>query len=154
MRTGLFGTIIVTVAVSLILQNVILALAGTYYCDYTPEIDGLVHVAGMVFTKSQLAIIALAVVMMAAIHALLHLTKFGKSMRATAVNPRLARSQQAVPRLLERRPVRRRVLCAGHPGAFMPALSVRRPLTAALPSPSTTSACLTAPSLAGKGVGG
>jgi branched-subunit amino acid ABC-type transport system permease component len=90
--TGLFGTIIVTVAVSLILQNVILALAGTDYRDYTPDSGGLVHVAGMVFTKSQLAIIGLAAGVMVAIHALLHLTKFGKSMRATAVNPRLARS--------------------------------------------------------------
>src|SRR4029079_2735156 len=90
--TGLFGTIIVTVAVSLIVQSVILALAGTDYRDYTPDTGGLVHIAGMVFTKSQLAIIALAVVVMIAVQALLRLTKFGKSMRATAANPRLARS--------------------------------------------------------------
>jgi branched-chain amino acid transport system permease protein/neutral amino acid transport system permease protein len=90
--TGLFGTIIVTVAVSLILQNVILAVAGTDYRDYEPDEGGLVHIAGMVFTGSQLAIIALAVAVMLVVHALLRLTKFGKSMRATAANPRLARS--------------------------------------------------------------
>jgi branched-subunit amino acid ABC-type transport system permease component len=90
--TGLFGTIIVTVAVSLILQNVILALAGTDYRDYHPDEGGLFRFAGMVFTGSQLAIIALAVALMLVIHALLRLTKFGKSMRATAANPRLARS--------------------------------------------------------------
>lgn len=90
--TGLFGTIIVTVAVSLILQNVILALAGTDYRDFRPDNGGLVHIAGMVFTGSQLLVIALAVAVMLAVHALLRLTKFGKSMRATAVNPRLARS--------------------------------------------------------------
>jgi branched-subunit amino acid ABC-type transport system permease component len=90
--TGLFGTIIVTVAVSLIMQNTILALAGTDFRDYTPDSGELVHIAGMVFTQSQLFIIGLAVVVMIGIHALLHLTKFGKAMRATAVNPRLARS--------------------------------------------------------------
>jgi branched-chain amino acid transport system permease protein/neutral amino acid transport system permease protein len=90
--TGLFGTIIVTVAVSLILQNVILAVAGTDYRDYEPDEGGLVHIAGMVFTGSQLAIIALAIAVMLVVHALLRLTKFGKSMRATAANPRLARS--------------------------------------------------------------
>jgi branched-subunit amino acid ABC-type transport system permease component len=90
--TGLFGTIIVTVAVSLILQNVILALAGTDWRDYHPDEGGLIRFAGMVFTGSQLAIIALAVALMLMIHALLRLSKFGKSMRATAANPRLARS--------------------------------------------------------------
>jgi branched-chain amino acid transport system permease protein/neutral amino acid transport system permease protein len=90
--TGLFGTIIVTVAVSLILQNVILALVGTDYRDYEPDEGGLTHIAGMVFTRSQLAIIVLAIALMLAVHGLLRLTKFGKAMRATAANPRLARS--------------------------------------------------------------
>jgi branched-chain amino acid transport system permease protein/neutral amino acid transport system permease protein len=51
-----------------------------------------VHIAGMVFTTVQLAIIAIAVVAMLLIHLLLRYTKLGKAMRATAADPDLARN--------------------------------------------------------------
>jgi len=51
-----------------------------------------VHIAGMVFTTVQLAIIGIAVVVMLGIHVLLRYTKLGKAMRATATDPELARN--------------------------------------------------------------
>lgn len=90
--TGLFGTIIVTVAVSLVMQNFMLAVAGTDYHDYKPDRGKAVHFLGMVFTPLQLVIIAIAVAVMIVLHTVLRGTRFGRAMRATAGNPRLARN--------------------------------------------------------------
>jgi branched-subunit amino acid ABC-type transport system permease component len=90
--TRLFGMIIVTIAVSLIVQNGLLAIFGANFFSLKMPRSAPVHIAGMVFTTVQLAIIAIAVVAMLLIHLLLRYTKLGKAMRATAADPDLARN--------------------------------------------------------------
>jgi branched-subunit amino acid ABC-type transport system permease component len=90
--TRLFGMIIVTIAVSLIVQNGLLAIFGANFFSLKMPRPTSVHIAGMAFTTVQLAIIAIAVVAMLLIHLLLRYTKLGKAMRATAADPDLARN--------------------------------------------------------------
>ena len=90
--TRLFGMIIVTIAVSLIVQNGLLAIFGANFFSLKMPRPTSVHIAGTVFTTVQLAIIAIAVVAMLLIHLLLRYTKLGKAMRATAADPDLARN--------------------------------------------------------------
>jgi branched-subunit amino acid ABC-type transport system permease component len=90
--TRLFGMIIVTIAVSLIVQNGLLAIFGANFFSLKVPRPASVHIAGMTFTTDQLAIIAIAVVAMLLIHLLLRYTKLGKAMRATAADPDLARN--------------------------------------------------------------
>jgi branched-chain amino acid transport system permease protein/neutral amino acid transport system permease protein len=90
--TRLFGMIIVTIAVSLIVQNSLLAIFGANFFSLQMPRPTSVRVAGMVFTTVQLAIIGIAVVAMLLIHLLLRYTKLGKAMRATATDPELARN--------------------------------------------------------------
>ena len=90
--TRLFGMIIVTIAVSLVVQNSMLAIFGANFFSLTMARPASVHIAGMVFTTIQLAIIGIAVVAMLLIHLLLRYTKLGKAMRATATDPDLARN--------------------------------------------------------------
>ncbi len=51
-----------------------------------------VRVLGMVFTATQLILIAIAAVALTALHGLLRYTRLGKAMRATASDPELARN--------------------------------------------------------------
>ena len=90
--TRLFGMIIVTIAVSLIVQNALLAIFGANFFTLQMPRPTSVHIAGMVFTTVLLAIIGIAVVVMLGIHVLLRYTKLGKAMRATATDPDLARN--------------------------------------------------------------
>jgi branched-subunit amino acid ABC-type transport system permease component len=90
--TRLFGMVIVTMAVALIIENIVLAVAGPSFFSYTLPHQSNVHFLSMVFTGSQLVIIALAVVCMAAVHLVLRYTKLGIAMRATAAENSLARS--------------------------------------------------------------
>jgi branched-subunit amino acid ABC-type transport system permease component len=90
--TRLFGMIIVTIAVSLIVQNGLLAIFGASFFSLQMPPPTSVHIAGMVFTTVQLAIIGIAVATMLVIHVLLRYTKLGKAMRATATDPDLARN--------------------------------------------------------------
>jgi branched-subunit amino acid ABC-type transport system permease component len=90
--TRLFGMIIVTIAVSLMVQNGLLAIFGANFFSLKMPRPAPVHIAGMAFTTVQLAIIAIAVVAMLLIHLLLRYTKLGKAMRATAADPDLARN--------------------------------------------------------------
>jgi branched-subunit amino acid ABC-type transport system permease component len=90
--TRLFGMIIVTIAVSLIVQNSLLAIFGANFFSLKMPRSASVHIAGMVFTTVQLAIIGIAAAAMLVIHVLLRYTKLGKAMRATAADPDLARN--------------------------------------------------------------
>jgi branched-chain amino acid transport system permease protein/neutral amino acid transport system permease protein len=90
--TKLFAMIIVTIAMSLIIQNALLAIfRPTFFSLNTLQGESF-HIAGMVFTTSQLAIMGIAVLAMLAVHLLMTRTRLGKAMRATATNPGLARS--------------------------------------------------------------
>ena len=90
--TRLFGMIIVTISVSLIVQNGLQAIFGASFFSLKMARPAPVHIAGMVFTTVQLAIIGIAVAAMLLIHLLLRYTKLGKAMRATASDPELARN--------------------------------------------------------------
>ncbi len=90
--TRLFGMIIVTIAVSLILQNGLQAIFGASFFSLKMPRPKPIHLAGMVFTTVQLAIIGIAVAAMLLVHLLLRYTKLGKAMRATASDPELARN--------------------------------------------------------------
>ncbi|HEY6275357.1 MAG TPA: branched-chain amino acid ABC transporter permease [Streptosporangiaceae bacterium] len=90
--TRLFGMIIVTIAVSLIVQNGLLAIFGANFFSLQMARPSSVRFAGMIFTTVQLAIIGIAVAAMLLIHVLLRYTKLGKAMRATATDPELARN--------------------------------------------------------------
>jgi branched-subunit amino acid ABC-type transport system permease component len=88
----LFGMIIVTIAVSLIVQNSLLAIWGANFFSLGMSRGRSFQAGGMVFTGSQLGIIGIAAASMLSVHLLLRYTKLGKAMRATATDPDLARS--------------------------------------------------------------
>jgi branched-subunit amino acid ABC-type transport system permease component len=90
--TALFGMIILTIAVALVIQNGLLAVAGAgfYSLPVSPGVS--LHVGPLLFTGEQLAIMGIAVVAMLLIHGILRYTRLGKAMRGTAADPDLARS--------------------------------------------------------------
>ena len=90
--TRLFGMIIVTIAVSLILQNGLQAIFKATFFSLALPRSRSYTLAGMVFTAQQLWILAIAVAAMLAVRLLLARTKLGRAMRATAADPELARS--------------------------------------------------------------
>lgn len=90
--TRLFGMIIVTIAVSLIVQNGIQAIFGANFFSLRMSAGRSYHALGMVFTASQVSVMGIAIVAMLCVHGLLRYTKLGKAMRATATDPDLARS--------------------------------------------------------------
>jgi branched-chain amino acid transport system permease protein/neutral amino acid transport system permease protein len=89
---GRFTMIMVTLGVGIILQYGIEAIWGGGDFSYNMVAGRSVHIAGMIFTTTQLTVIAIAVVAAAAVHVLLRYTRLGKAMRAVAVNERLARN--------------------------------------------------------------
>jgi branched-subunit amino acid ABC-type transport system permease component len=90
--TNLIGMVIISLAASLILANVLLPIVGYSTSSYQVDQGPLLRWNGLVLTTAQIAIIVVAVVLMLAIHALLRYTRLGKAMRATAANPILARN--------------------------------------------------------------
>jgi branched-subunit amino acid ABC-type transport system permease component len=89
---SLFVMIIVTISVSLIVQNLLQAIWGSNFVSLQLSPGTTIHPMGMVFTVSQLYIVLIAIVCLLAFHALLTFTKLGKAMRATAADPELARN--------------------------------------------------------------
>jgi branched-subunit amino acid ABC-type transport system permease component len=90
--TNLIGMVIISLAVSLVIANVLLPIVGYYSVSYHLDPGATIHAGSIALTGVQLAIIAVAVVTMLVIHALLRFTRLGKAMRATAANPTLARN--------------------------------------------------------------
>ena len=90
--TNLIGMVIISLAASLMLANILLAVVGYGTAQYDVDQGGLLLWHGLVLTTAQIAIIVVAVVLMLGIHALLRFTRLGKAMRATAANPMLARN--------------------------------------------------------------
>lgn len=90
--TRLFGMVIVTLAIGLIVQNVVLAVVGPTFGSYQLAQDITLRPGPFVLTTSQLAIMGIAVAAMAFIHVLLRYTQLGTAMRATAADASLARS--------------------------------------------------------------
>jgi branched-chain amino acid transport system permease protein/neutral amino acid transport system permease protein len=90
--TSLFGMVIVTLSVGVMIQNILLAIGGATFFTYQFNVGATVHPLGFDLATSQLAIIGIAVGAMAVVQALLSWTRLGKAMRATAANPSLARA--------------------------------------------------------------
>jgi branched-subunit amino acid ABC-type transport system permease component len=90
--TNLIGMVIISLAVSLVIANVMLPIVGYYSVSYHQDAGTTHHFGSIALTGEQILIIAVAVVVMLAIYALLRFTRLGKAMRATAANPTLARN--------------------------------------------------------------
>jgi branched-subunit amino acid ABC-type transport system permease component len=84
--------VIVSLGMTLIIEFGVGSLAGGIPVSYTMSNGPLFQAGGINLTAVQLVIIAIAVVVMAGVHALLRYTKLGKAMRATAANRTLARN--------------------------------------------------------------
>jgi branched-subunit amino acid ABC-type transport system permease component len=83
--------LVVTLGVSLILQNVILAVFGSQFQNYAVNTGRPLHLGPFLFTPLQLSIIGLAIVAMVGVHVLLRYTRLGRAMRAVSDSPELAR---------------------------------------------------------------
>jgi branched-chain amino acid transport system permease protein/neutral amino acid transport system permease protein len=90
--TALIYMVIVSLAVSLMISNIMLPIVGYFSVAYRERFSSLLRFGSIALTTNQIAIILLAVVVMFAVHALLRYTRLGKAMRATAANPMLARN--------------------------------------------------------------
>ncbi len=90
--TSLLGMVIVSLAVSLMIANIMLPIVGYFPVSYNERFSTLLRFGAIALTVNQIAIFALAGAIMVAIHALLRYTRLGKAMRATAANPTLARN--------------------------------------------------------------
>ena len=90
--TANLGMVIVSLAVSLMISNLLLPIVGYYSVSYQEDPGRLIRLGSIVLTRDQIIVIAIAVVLMLCIHALLTYTRLGKAMRATAANPTLARN--------------------------------------------------------------
>lgn len=90
--TSHLGMVIVTLAVSLMISNVMLPIVGYFSVSYRERFSNLLRFGSIALTVNQIAIIALAIAVMIVIHALLRYTRLGKAMRATAANATLARN--------------------------------------------------------------
>ena len=90
--TSHLGMVIVSLAVSLMIANLLLPIVGYYSVSYQEPSGGTIRFGGFVLTGNQVAIIALSIALMLGIHALLRYTRIGKAMRATSANATLARN--------------------------------------------------------------
>jgi branched-chain amino acid transport system permease protein/neutral amino acid transport system permease protein len=84
--------VIVSLGMALIIEFGVQAIVGGINVSYTMGQGTTYKAGGLTLTTVQLAIIAISVVVMLAVHALLRYTKLGKAMRATAANRSLARN--------------------------------------------------------------
>lgn len=86
-----FVMVAVTVAVGLVMRDVLQAITGASFYGYQLPPQKSVHIAGMQFAPRQLVIMAIAVASMLALHLLFRYTRIGKAMRATSDDASLAR---------------------------------------------------------------
>jgi branched-chain amino acid transport system permease protein/neutral amino acid transport system permease protein len=90
--TSYLGMVIVSLAISLMMANLLLPIVGYYSVSYQEGAGGLIRLGAIILTTNQILIIGIAVVVMLLIHGLLKYTRLGKAMRATSANPTLARN--------------------------------------------------------------
>jgi branched-chain amino acid transport system permease protein/neutral amino acid transport system permease protein len=89
---GLGSIVIATVAAGIFIEYAVLAAAGPDVKSYGQTSGSTFHLGSVTLTSTQVAIIAVAAILMLVLHLLLRLTQLGKALRATAVNRTLARS--------------------------------------------------------------
>lgn len=90
-KASLFILLVVTIGLSLFLQNGVEAIWGSQFRQYADSSGALIHLGSVVITVQQLIIMGIALIAMAGIHALLKFTTLGKAMRAMSDDPELAR---------------------------------------------------------------
>jgi branched-subunit amino acid ABC-type transport system permease component len=90
--TRLFGMIIVSIAVSLVLSNGMQAIYGANFYSLAIPPGRSLHFGPFIMTTVQIVIIGVAVAIMVAVHLLLRHTRLGRAIRATANNATLARN--------------------------------------------------------------
>jgi branched-subunit amino acid ABC-type transport system permease component len=88
----LFGMVIVTIALGLVLSNGLLIVAGPNPFSYNAQSGRTYRFLHMIYTSEQLAVIGIALVAMVAVRVILQWTRLGRAMRATAANESLARA--------------------------------------------------------------
>ena len=88
----LFGMVIVTIALSLVISNGLLIVAGPNPFSYNAHSGRLYRFLHMVYTSEQLTVIGIAFAAMVAVRVILQWTRLGRAMRATAANESLARA--------------------------------------------------------------
>jgi branched-subunit amino acid ABC-type transport system permease component len=88
----LFGMVIVTIALDLLITNGLLIAAGPNPFSYNAQSGRAYHLLHMIFTSQQLTVIGIALVAMLIVRAILQWTKLGRAMRATAADENLARA--------------------------------------------------------------
>ena len=84
--------VIVTVAMAIIIKNVVQIAAGPGFYGYALPPQPSIHILGMIFSPRQLLIIGFAVATMLGLHLLFKFTRLGKAMRATSDDAALART--------------------------------------------------------------
>jgi len=84
--------VMVSLALAVILQNAIQAVAGPAFRSYRRSEGTSLHLLGMILTPYQLVIIGVAAASLLALHLLLRYTRIGKALRAAAADAELARS--------------------------------------------------------------
>ena len=82
--------LIVTFGLSLIMLNSEYSIWGAQVRFFNMPISAALSIGPLQLTRNQLIVMAIAVVLMLAVHALLKTTRLGKSMRAMSDNPTLA----------------------------------------------------------------
>jgi branched-chain amino acid transport system permease protein/neutral amino acid transport system permease protein len=91
-KTSPIGIVIVALGMTLIIEFGTQAIAGPTNVSYRMSQGRTLALGSFRLTAAELAIIALSVVLMAAVHVLIRYTRLGKAMRATACNENLARN--------------------------------------------------------------
>lgn len=90
--TTFFGMVVVTIALSLVLEYAVEAIWGPGSFTYPLHAGHAVHFGSLLFTGPQLVILGIGVVTAIAVHALLRYTQLGRAMRGVAANANLARA--------------------------------------------------------------
>ncbi len=90
--TSPFGMVIVSLAMGLMIQNLLLGIGGPTAFSYQMDPGPNLRDGALVLTASQVGIMAISIAAMVAIFLLLTRTRLGKAMRASAANAPLARS--------------------------------------------------------------
>jgi len=88
----LFEMMMVTLALSLIINYAIQAISHNNVYQYNVLQSSPIHIGSIIITGTQLIIVIIAIGVLAALTALLRLTKVGKALRAMAADPDLARA--------------------------------------------------------------
>ncbi len=90
-RAPRLAPLITAIGVSIVLQNLAMIIWGRQYVSFPPIIDiHIYEIAGATITNLQIAIVALAALVMAGLLTLVRRTRLGRAMRATAQHAEVA----------------------------------------------------------------